>query len=460
MRKYLLLLLSAIVFSPAIIAQEHEHTGWCKSDEVYREAYNQNPDLFKQLERELDEAVVNYGNTANKVDDGRTFYIPVVFHFLHTSSQDPTRFFSEEMADATIQRMNDDFNRANNDTSLIQPYYSGFRRGNARIKFVRAQLDPDGEATNGINYYETPLAETANRGGNDDEVKYYTYTNGKFWTPNRYLNFWVVESISQREGQTGETLAYATLPEFESSGNTRATQSGVIGKRSLYLVNPNGQFERHTLSHEVGHWLGLRHPFQMDEKSILDEEGEFTGCNDGDCKFTGDKICDIPQAYGQFLSCARNTNSCPNEPQIDNVTNIMDYRNCPAMFSRDQVIRMRGTLASYRKELVSWENLQTTGISDKIVDDIRGTATVYPNPFSDRIIIQVEVQNDVDACIEIRDVLGRSAYKDCKKKLHQGLNTIEINAGEMNLTTQGVYFVEIKMENAVLINKIQYDPSK
>ncbi|MGB0430363.1 MAG: M43 family zinc metalloprotease [Bacteroidia bacterium] len=462
MRKNLLLLVALFSFTAISYAQDHKHGNWCKTDEVYNKAYNEDPATFKAIERQLDEAVVAYSNTASKMDDGRTFYIPVVFHYVHPVSQEGERFFTRAMAEATVRRLNEDFNRNNFDSFQIQTYYKFWRRGNARIKFVIAQIDPDGEATNGVNYYATDLAETANRNGNDDIIKYHTYSVGKFWSPDNYLNFWCVESISQPAGTQGEILAYATLPEFEAFGATRKTQSGVIAKRAVFMENITGKFQRHTLSHEVGHWLGLRHPFQTDEKSIQElneetQEYEPTGCNEGDCKFKGDKICDIPQAYGQFLACSANINSCPNETPIDNTTNIMDYRNCPEMFSRDQCIRMRGTLLSFRTEIVSWENLQRVGINDKIVTDIKGKTSVYPNPFSDKIIVEVEMQRDVTACIEIRDLLGRSAYKDCKKKLHAGINKVEINANDMNLSSNGVYLVEIKMEDAVIVHKLQYN---
>lgn len=463
MRKHLLLLVALFTISSLSFAQthEHKHGDWCKTDHVYKEAYNKNPEAFKTAERELDEAVIAYGSSANKVDDGRTFYIPVVFHYLHPVNESgPDRFFGEGAAAAVIQRLNDDFNRTNADSTLIQPYYNGFRRGNANIQFLLSELDPDGEPTSGINYYPTSLTYAANR-SSDDEAKYYTYQNGKYWDSKRYLNFWIVKDLTQASG-SGTILAYATLPEFEAAGGTRGTQSGIIGLIDVYRQNIGDPFYKHALSHEVGHWLGLRHPFQEDEKSIIEEDPEnpgeirVTGCSDGDCKFKGDKICDIPQAKQEFLSCARNMNSCPNEPQIDNVTNIMDYRNCPQMFSRDQVIRMRGTLVSYRTELVSWQNLQTTGINDEIVKDIKGKTSVYPNPFSDKIIIEIDAPRDVNACIEIRDLLGRSAYKDCKKKLHNGVNRIEISASEMELGADGVYLVEIKMNDAVIVERVQF----
>jgi len=443
MTKTLPLLLAALIVSSISLAQHSEH--WCYTDEMHKAEEAKNPEAFKELESKLDHFIAAYHpDAANKksVDDGRTFYIPVVFHFFHQETQ-PDRFFGRTQAEAVINRLNQDFNRDNPDSNLIQDYYSGFRRGRANIQFLIAEVDPDGEPTQGINYVETEKTN-ANRRSTDNEVKYLSY-----WPSDRYLNFWIVETLSQ-DG----VLAFATLPEFKASGGTRASEDGVIGLLSLYRTTIGDPFYRHALSHEVGHWLGLRHPFQGDGDSE-------DGCSELPCKFGGDKICDIPQVdRSRNNECTANQTTCPNETRIDNRTNIMDYRSCPQMFSRDQVIRMRGTLFGHRSYLVSWENLQYTGISDRIND--KGTAaktSVYPNPFSDRIIFDIELQKDAQACINIKDLLGRAAYQDCKKKLYEGVNHIELSASELNLPSAGVYFLEIKLEDATIVKRIQYTPN-
>jgi len=438
-----------VLISTGLWAQLAEN--WCHTDHVYKEAYDQDPDLFKRLERTLDEAVVAYGETAGKKDDGRTYYIPVVFHYFHPVSQaNHTAFFGEAAADATLERINNDFNRNNSDSNDIQPFYKTFRRGNARIKFVRAQLDPHGNPTNGIVYIATDKTKGANR-NTDDELKYMS-----FWPSDKYLNFWIAEELKAGAG----VLAFATLPEFVASGLTRSSQDGVMGLLDCFRANISDRFYRHAISHECGHWLGLRHPFEGDG-SILEEDGSWSGCSSIDCKFGGDKICDIGQVRTIYQSGACSSspaNSCENDELPDNWTNIMDYRYCPAMFSRGQVTRMRGTLISHRANIVSWENLQTTGINDEIVTEIRGKTSVYPNPFSDKIVIEIELQNDATACIEIKDLLGRSAYQDCKKKLHQGINKIEISANEMHLNSTGVYLVQITVGEATIVKRLQYTP--
>jgi hypothetical protein len=443
------LLFTAVVLIVAALPAGAQVSGhWCQTHQRYEEAYKEDPDAFKAIERQLDEAVVEYASQLGKVDDGRTFYIPVVFHYFHpTTEGNYTSFFGEDAANAVIQRINDDMNRNNADSNDIQPYYATFRRGNARIKLIRAQLDPDGNPTTGINYISTDLTYNRNR-NTDNEIKYMSY-----WPSTKYLNFWIVKELEGEEG----ILAHATLPEYSASGSTRMSEDGVMGLLDVFRQNIGDRFYRHALSHETGHWLGLRHPFQGDN-SVLNSDGTSSGCSTVDCRFGGDKICDIPQVKEIIRTCVRNEMTCPNENRIDNLTNIMDYRYCPAMFSKGQVTRMRGTLVSFRSELVSYENLLRTGIGTSAVADIGEKVEVYPNPFFDKIIVEVESQNETTSCIEIRDLLGREAYRDCKKKLLQGQNRFEIDASEMNMGAEGIYLLQIRTPDATITRRIHYKP--
>lgn len=444
MPKTLPVLLLALLIGSSSFAQRADN--WCHTDEFYKAEAAKNPEAYKQAEQDLDMMVAEYAAAAGKKDDGRTFYIPVVFHFFHQETR-PEAFFGETQANAVIERLNQDFSATNPDQNSIQDYYKDNDLiGNANIQFLIAENDPHGEAHSGINYIETEKTNSSRR-TTDNEVKYLSH-----WPSNKYLNFWIVESLSENG-----VLAFATLPEFVASGGTRSSEDGVIGLSSLYRTQIGDPFYRHALSHEVGHWLGLRHPFQGDGSTE-------DGCSEVDCKFGGDKICDIPQVdRSRNDECTADETTCPmseaypNRP--DNRTNIMDYRSCPQMFSKGQVTRMRGTLVGHRNELVSWENLKFTGIGDRINDKgIAAKTSVYPNPFSDRIIFDIEVNKQTNACINIKDLLGRAAYQDCKKKLYEGLNHIELDATQMNLPGAGIYFLEIKMENETVVKRIQYSP--
>lgn len=414
--------------------QAQERSGnWCGFDHEMESLRTESPDKFAQAERRLDEFAMQLGEDIRgkrSIDDGRTFYIPMVFHVVYSPG---TRPIPEANVNALIERLNLDFNLQNSNLGIIQDPYKDLATS-ANIKFVLAERDPQGNPTSGINYIESTKADERTYSGRG-EVKYLSY-----WPSDRYLNIWVVDYIGAGAAE-GEVVGYATLPETVAFGATRASEDGIVLKYST--VNLNAR----TATHEVGHYLGLRHPFQGD---FEDEDG----CSDGNCKFMGDKICDIPQSSAIQFGCVRGVNSCP-DPGIDNITNYMSYNSCQAMFSQDQVIRMRSTLFTYREKLVSWSNLNTVlGVDEPqlVLNDTK----VYPNPFTNGLNVEVSVKNDMDACIEIKDLLGRSAYKDCKKKLHPGKNNIFIQADQEQLVDGAIYLLEIRTENATVVKRIQY----
>lgn len=65
--------------------------------------------------------------------------------------------------------------------------------------------------------------------------------------------------------------------------------------------------------HEVGHWFGLMHTFQNDDKK---------GC-DG----LGDAIDDIPAQILRSKDCNMTQDSCPGQPGLDPANNFMGYAN-------------------------------------------------------------------------------------------------------------------------------------
>jgi hypothetical protein len=83
------------------------------------------------------------------------------------------------------------------------------------------------------------------------------------------------------------------------------------------------------LTHEVGHWLDLRHIF------------------DGDCKNT-DGVSDTRAQKKHSI------NDCPKYPLIEcggsvMFMNFMDYTSCRIFFTAGQVDRMRKYIINYKK---------------------------------------------------------------------------------------------------------------
>ncbi|KAI5787263.1 Metalloprotease [Geopyxis carbonaria] len=131
---------------------------------------------------------------------------------------------------------------------------------------------------------------------------------------------------------TGGTLGYATFPSAIGWINaaTREIDGVVIQTRTMPGAGGlTGYNLGQTLTHEVGHWLGIFHTFQ------------------GGCPYPGDMVADTPaEAYPAF-DCQVPRNTCA-EPagtpaRLDPINNFMDYGYdyCMTEFTDGQVERMK-----------------------------------------------------------------------------------------------------------------------
>jgi len=100
---------------------------------------------------------------------------------------------------------------------------------------------------------------------------------------------------------------------------------------------PNGTMKNfdmgRTLTHEVGHWLGLFHTF----------EG---GCKGG----VGDNIADTPPQSSGSSGCPKGRDSCPGDGP-DLINNFMDYSfdSCMDSFTPLQIVRMQEAVRAFRR---------------------------------------------------------------------------------------------------------------
>jgi hypothetical protein len=86
-----------------------------------------------------------------------------------------------------------------------------------------------------------------------------------------------------------------------------------------------------TVTHEVGHWMGLWHTFQ------------------GECTATNDEVADTPAQAGPTSGCPEGRDSC-SLGGVDPIHNYMDYSfdDCYNQFTPGQNTRMQSAWTAYR----------------------------------------------------------------------------------------------------------------
>lgn len=291
-----------------------EHAGGCFSMQRLNEQLDNDPQLYQKmydLEKRYRQNSAAYkpgngnGNGNNNGGGGDpvdppagdnlgVVTIPVYIHVVYSNS-------NENISDAQIQSqmtvLNDDFRRNNADASQTPSLFAPVA-ADTEIQFTLA----------GVFRY----ANSRTSWGTNDAVK------GQYppITPSTHLNMWVCNI-------GGGILGYAQFP-----GGNAATDGVVMSPQYFgttgYVAAPfdGGR----TTTHEVGHYLNLRHIW-----------------GDGRCN-RDDFVSDTPKSD-------RPNYGCPSFPtthcrSTDMTMNYMDYTDdaCMNMFSAGQKERMRGVL--------------------------------------------------------------------------------------------------------------------
>lgn len=333
--KVLIFILSFLFITTEIQAQKV--TNVCGTDQSLNKYLAEHPEEVARILKANQEAVLKPvpGRRATK------YIIPVVFHVIHTNG--PEKIGREQILDQ-LRVINADYSFTNSNKSKIRDPFKSLG-ADCEIEFRLARLDPSGNPTSGINYVYSPHHIEAD----DGTTKMIP---GAKWNYLKYLNVWVVTSIAAN-GSPGTVLGRAVFPFATSSAVDgiliRSDRVGTIGTAAS--LNDSGR----TLTHEIGHWLGLLHTFQ-------------DGCTGGDF------IDDTPPVSTASIneSCPAGGNSCHNDNPdlIDQWENYMDYSNgyCYAMFTPKQKARMHGVIAGNiglgtRASNVIASNLAATGVT-------------------------------------------------------------------------------------------------
>jgi hypothetical protein len=275
----------------------------CASMEVLGTNLANDPSLQSRMEKIEGHTkwAIETGAFARIGADGK-IEIPVIVNVLWKTT-------SENISDAQIQSqidvLNEDFNATNSDVSQTPAIFSGVV-ADVDVRFVLA----------GVNRVKT----SKKKWGTNDAMKKASLGGINPTDPAHNLNIWVVNNM-------GGILGYAQFP-----GGNPATDGVVIAHNYFGrtgVVSAPYHLGR-TATHEVGHWLNLRHIW-------------------GDTSCGSDMVDDTPVHNTANYGCpsAGHKSTCSGTP-VEMTMNYMDYTDdaCMYMFSQGQKSRMMSIFAT------------------------------------------------------------------------------------------------------------------
>lgn len=371
----------------------------CGTDAHYKIQQSLAPDL-KVQEAKYNDAWKNFIKNYNPNDYKTTrslakasspkFIIPVVVHVMHSGINSVENISNAQIL-SEIAFLNKSFRNLNSDTGNRRELFKDIA-ADMEVEFRLAKLDPNGNCTNGIIRHYTPNSKNG-----DDILK-----RESVWDSKRYLNMWVVKSINKGSGLG--VAGYAQFP-FAAGAISAATDGVMI------IYNEFGNIEKSqpgqtanvtTVSHEVGHWLGLYHPFQ--DSDTCDSEGDgvydtprtffnpssayplrsecgnanYNTCGGKDYRF-------IPEGASTFTNNVDLIKFGESVELPDMQENIMDYFIGPCasnMFTLQQKARVHFSINTYRPYLCIQSNLVKTGVNDPYIAPTETSCNAIPTLYS------------------------------------------------------------------------------
>lgn len=332
-----------------------------------------------QFEKWISDKAIQLKSTSTGRTQAGTYVIPVVVHVIHNGEAIGT---GTNISDAQIQSqidvLNKDYQRLNADASNTLAEFQSVA-GSMDIQFVLAKQDPEGLASTGIVRVKGTksgwkLAEAG------------IFKSLSYWRADHYLNIWVINF-----DDPGGYIGYAQLPvpsgttlQGLEDASTDSLTDGVTIHYETFGSSDYGSFsldsrydKGRTATHEIGHFLGLRHIW-----------GDGSSCS------ATDYVEDTPTQDAATRTCPTTTQqSCGHSKMFQN---YLDYTDdaCMNLFTVKQVERMDIVINNCmrRKSLITSPG---GSVPVAMVNDLGTKSIVTPQAFScyGEITPSVEVKN-------------------------------------------------------------------
>jgi len=270
---------------------------------------------------------IEHGTTPGNIEPRSESYFPVVIHVV---MREPLQHVSVAQAIQQLDVLNADFAARGNNIEKLRDEFRPLV-GDAQMKFCLATVDPQGQPTSGITHTATTVQDIALQTGDGGRIAiHWDELGGKTgWDPTRYINIWI--------GEYGGILGSASFPGM---ANYPEEIGLIIDPKYFGSIGSAGNSGfyggGHTLTHEMGHFFGLKHIWG---------QGTDENCNDSD------DIGDTPNAAGPYYDCPQGLQeSCGTSDMYQNFMDFTDDR-CLAAFTHDQVLFMQTTAVLYYPDL-------------------------------------------------------------------------------------------------------------
>jgi hypothetical protein len=383
MSKYFLPLLGCLLIASTSWSQTS-----CRAYDYRQQQLSAHPELAAAAaaveqftRRQLQPATVGVtglaGTTSSASSTPSLITIPVVVHVIYNTN---AQNISDQQIESQIAVLNRDYQKLNPDTAKIPADFVS-RAANIGMKFILAGIDTNGNVTTGIVRRHTDVTAFSI----NDDMKSYATGGDDPWNRDEYLNIWV---CNLEDG----TLGYSSLV------GGPANVDGVVVQYTAFGTTGTAQAPYNlgrTCTHEIGHWFNLIHTW-------------------GDAFCGDDEVADTPpQSQPTYGDPSGVVLSCNNAPTGNMYMNYMDFTDDVGMhmFTNGQRDRMMALFAAGgpRYPLLS-SPAATAPPGEPAVTPASptiGAASLYPNPASSYVSINLTDASQIGALLEVYNQMGQ-----------------------------------------------------
>ena len=340
--------------------------------------------------------------------------VPVAVHFPNGLEAD--RSCLDALAQNQIDILNTDYTATNSDFYLwtdANSFYPGINSGNANVQFEIATFNHPANTDTDLEEGGPAVTIGYDYGGHGGTFTSSTIVSDSQWIG--YLNI-VIGNISDNS-----FLGFSPIGGRIQSGDAVLIRHDVFGYGTGCVDSntvPTSPFHLgRTVTHEIGHFLNLKHPF--DGKSCTSDDG----------------IADTPNIKVDHTGCPSpgNFDACdPNEKAL--TMNFMDYADdaCMYMFTQGQITVAEAYLATIESDFKSGVlSIDSPGIK---------ALSVFPNPNNGNFNVKFQTNDTTDLELRVFDLRGRKIYSnsfEARRHFNETINLETAKAGVYLMTVFG-----------------------